>query len=110
MTHRSPLATLAGSVVAFGIFFGINLANSAPHQEVGEGYSAGSPSATEAMDQPSAGPSPTATEAATPSASPAETAIEDGPGDDTHQAGRHRPSAGTVFSALTAPPSDLEER
>jgi FlaG/FlaF family flagellin (archaellin) len=36
MTHRGPLVTLAGLVVAFGIFFGINLANSAPHQEVAQ--------------------------------------------------------------------------
>ena len=63
MTHRGPLVTLAGLVAAFGIFFGINLANSAPHQEVGEGYSSGSSSATEAADLPTAGPSRTATKA-----------------------------------------------
>jgi hypothetical protein len=82
MTHRSPLVTLAGLVVAFGIFFGINLANSAPRQEVGEGYPSGSPSATEATDQPTAVPSPTATEAATPSASPTETATDERAGDE----------------------------
>ena len=71
MTHRGPLVTLAGLVVAFGIFFGINLANSAPHQEVGEGYSSGSPSATEAADQP------TATEAAASGASPTKSAADD---------------------------------
>ena len=76
MTHRGPLLTLAGLVVAFGIFFGINLANSAPHQEVGEGYSSGSPSETEATDQP------TATEAATPGASPTESAADDRAGDE----------------------------
>lgn len=82
MTHRSPLVTLAGLVVAFGLFFGINLANSAPRQEVGAGYSSGSPSATEPTDQPTAVPSPTATEAATPSASPTETATQDQAGDE----------------------------
>jgi hypothetical protein len=82
MTHRSPLVTLAGLVVAFGIFFGINLANSAPRQEVGGGYPSRSPSATEATDQPTAVPSPTATEAATPRGSPAQTATEDPAGDE----------------------------
>jgi hypothetical protein len=72
MTHRGPLVTLAGLVAAFGIFFGINLANSAPHQEVGEGYSSGSPSATEAADQPTA-----ATEAAASGTSPTESAADD---------------------------------
>ena len=33
MTHRSPLVTLAGLVVAFGTMFGINLASSAPPGE-----------------------------------------------------------------------------
>src|SRR5919112_1961700 len=51
MTHRGPRVTLAGLVVAFGIFFGINLMNSAPHQEVGEGYSSGSPSDDRAGDE-----------------------------------------------------------
>ena len=76
MTHRGPLVTLAGLVVAFGIFFGINLMNSAPHQEVGEGYSSGSPSETEAPDQP------TATEAAAPGASPTASAADDRAGDE----------------------------
>jgi hypothetical protein len=71
MTHRGPLVTLAGLVVAFGIFFGINLANSAPHQEVGEGYSSGSASEPAATDQS------TATEAATSGAGPAESAADD---------------------------------
>ena len=82
MTHRSPLVTLAGLVVAFGIFFGLNLANSAPRQEVGEGYSSGSASETAATDQPTSVPSPTATEAATPSASPTETATDERAGDE----------------------------
>ena len=76
MTHRGPLVTLAGLVVAFGIFFGINLMNSAPHQEVGEGYSSGSPSETEVPDQP------TATEAAAPGASPTASAADDRAGDE----------------------------
>jgi len=76
MTHRGPLVTLAGLVVAFGIFFGINLANSAPHQEVGEGYSSGSASEPAATDQS------TATEAATSGAGPAESAADDRADDD----------------------------
>ena len=30
MTHRSPLVTLAGLVIAFGVMFGVNMASSAP--------------------------------------------------------------------------------
>ncbi len=43
MTHRSPLVTLLGLVVAFAIMFGVNLASSEPR----DSYTAGpSPSAT----------------------------------------------------------------
>jgi hypothetical protein len=82
MTHRGPLVTLAGLVVAFGIFFGINLANSAPHQEVGEGYSSGSSSVAEASGPSTAGPSRTATEGATPGASATEPGADDRAGDE----------------------------
>jgi hypothetical protein len=75
MTHRSPLVTLAGLVIAFGVFFGINLANSAPHQALDQGYP--SPSASSPTDQPTEVPSRAATEPATPSAGPTETATQE---------------------------------
>ena len=62
MTHRSPLVTLAGLVVAFALFFGINLASSAPRQATGAEYSSASPSASPA-DQTSETPSPSTTAA-----------------------------------------------
>src|SRR5215210_5027558 len=69
MTHRSPLVTLAGLVVAFALFFGINLASSAPRQATGPEYSSASPSASSA-DRTSETPSPSATEQASATASP----------------------------------------
>jgi hypothetical protein len=79
MTHRSPLVTLAGLVVAFAIFFGINLANSAPRQATGPGYSSASPSASSQSNQTES-PSAT-TQQATPTASPSETATAEPEGD-----------------------------
>ena len=78
MTHRSPLVTLAGLVVAFAIFFGINLANSAPRQATGPGYSSASPSASSQSNQTE---SPSATQQVTPTASPSETATAEPEGD-----------------------------
>ena len=80
MTHRSPLVTLAGLVVAFAIFFGINLANSAPRGATGPGYSSASPSAS-SPDQSSDTPSPPATQQASPMATPGETATAEPEGD-----------------------------
>jgi hypothetical protein len=75
MTHRSPLVTLAGLVVAFVIMFGANLASSAPPDSYAGGPSAQpSPAATAAPSTPevsSATPSPTPTPS--PSASAART-------------------------------------
>jgi hypothetical protein len=62
MTHRSPLVTLAGLVVAFAIMFGINLANSAPRSGEYANPSA-SPSASAAPSTEVQ--SPAATEKAT---------------------------------------------
>jgi hypothetical protein len=80
MTHRSPLVTLAGLVVAFAIFFGINLANSAPRQATGPGYSSASPSSS-SLDQGSETPSSPATQSPSPSASPSETGTAEPEGD-----------------------------
>src|SRR5215213_2100784 len=71
MTHRSPLVTLAGLLVAFAVFFGINLANSAPRQATGPGYSSASPSASSQNNETQ---SPSPTQQASPTASPSETA------------------------------------
>src|SRR5215207_6561885 len=78
MTHRSPLVTLAGLVVAFAIFFGINLANSATRQATGPGYSSASPSASSQSNQTE---SPSTTQQVTPTASPSETATAEPEGD-----------------------------
>jgi hypothetical protein len=75
VTNRSPLFTLAGLVIAFAVFFGINLANSAPRQAVEQGYLSASPAATTAT-QPSPVASPT-TEDASPSTSPTESATQE---------------------------------
>jgi hypothetical protein len=80
MTHRSPLVTLAGLVVAFAIFFGVNLANSARHQATGPGYSSASPSSS-SLDQGSGTPSSPATQPASPSASQSETVTAEPEGD-----------------------------
>ena len=44
MTHRSPLVTLAGLLVAFAVFFGINLEQrpGPSHRRRARGYSSGS--------------------------------------------------------------------
>ena len=78
MTHRSPLVTLAGLVVAFAIFFGINLANSAPRQATGPGYSSASPSASSQSNETE---SPSPTQQASATASPSETATAEPEGD-----------------------------
>ena len=77
MTHRSPLVTLAGLLVAFAVFFGINLASSAPRQATGPGYSSASPSPSSAEQSTS----PSATEQASPTARPSETATAEPEGD-----------------------------
>jgi len=78
MTHRSPLVTLAGLVVAFALFFGINVANSAPRQATGPEYSSPSPSASATAEQSSAVASPTPSEQSTTSASPSPTGTSKG--------------------------------
>jgi len=78
MTHRSPLVTLAGLVVAFAVFFGINLANSAPRQATGPGYSSASPSAS---SQGTETQSPSPTQQASATAGPGETATAEPDGD-----------------------------
>src|SRR5215211_8977283 len=78
MTHRSPLVTLAGLVVAFAIFFGINLANSAPPQATRPGYSSASPSAS---SQSTETQSPSPTQQASATAGPGETATAEPEGD-----------------------------
>jgi hypothetical protein len=78
MTHRSPLVTLAGLVVAFAVFFGINLANSAPRQATGPGYSSASPSASSERNETQ---SPSPTQQASPTANPSETATVEPEGD-----------------------------
>ena len=75
MTHRSPLVTLAGLVVAFALFFGINLASSAPRQATGAEYSSASPSASPA-DQTSETPSPSTTGPATATATATRVQVE----------------------------------
>jgi hypothetical protein len=77
MTHRSPLVTLAGLLVAFALFFGINLASSAPRQATGPAYSSASPSPSSA-DQST---SPSATEHASATPSSAKTATAEPEGD-----------------------------
>jgi hypothetical protein len=80
MTHRSPLVTLAGLVVAFALFFGINLASSAPRQATGPEYSSASPSASTG-DQTSETPSPSNTGPASATASPNGTPTAEPEGD-----------------------------
>src|SRR5215204_184885 len=77
MTHRSPLVTLAGLLVAFAVFFGINLASSAPRQATGPAYSSASPSPSSAEQRTS----PSATEQASPTARPSEPATAEPEGD-----------------------------
>ena len=68
MTHRSPLVTLLGLVVAFGIMFGVNLANSAPRDSYRANPS-GTPSATAAATS-AASPTSTAPSSESPSPTP----------------------------------------
>jgi hypothetical protein len=73
MTHRSPLVTLAGLVVAFAIMFSINIANSAPR--AGE-YANRSGSASASPPPSTEVQSPAATEKASPAATPTKTATQ----------------------------------
>jgi hypothetical protein len=80
VTHRSPLVTLLGLVVAFAIMFGVNLASSAPRNSYTAGPGA-TPSATAAATS-AASPTAAATSSEPPSAPPSpppsasETAVE----------------------------------
>ena len=83
MTHRSPLVTLAGLVIAFAVMFGVNLTSSAPagsYQSPGPSQAAPAPSATNAAT--TAPPVPTETASASPAPttapSPSATESEDG--------------------------------
>jgi hypothetical protein len=75
VTHRSPLVTLLGLVVAFAIMFGVNMASSAPRDSYGASPSP-APSATAAVpsraDQTSAAPT-SEPPSPTPPPSPSET-------------------------------------
>jgi hypothetical protein len=73
MTHRSPLVTLAGLVLAFAIMFGVNLANSAPRS--GE-YANPSASASASPTPTTEVQSPAATEKASSAATPSKTATQ----------------------------------
>ena len=66
MTHRSPLVTLAGLVVAFGLMFGVNLASSAP-PSAASAPSVSVASATESAVAETPSPSATPTRSATES-------------------------------------------
>ena len=73
MTHRSPLVTLAGLVVAFAIMFTINIANNPERAE--------QPASASASPVASATPStevqsPAATEKASPAVTPTKTATQ----------------------------------
>jgi hypothetical protein len=64
VTHRSPLVTLLGLVVAFAIMFGVNLANSAPR----DSYTASpSPASSATAASSTAGPSSAAPSSEPPS-------------------------------------------
>ena len=85
MTHRSPLVTLAGLVIAFGVMFGVNIASSEPagsYESPGAAPGAPVPSPTNASTAappvPSDTPSASASPAATTAPSPSATATEDG--------------------------------
>jgi hypothetical protein len=68
VTHRSPLVTLLGLVVAFAIMFGVNLASSAPRG----GYAAGpSPSPSDTAATSPASPTSASPSSESPSPSPA---------------------------------------
>jgi hypothetical protein len=73
MTHRSPLITLAGLVVAFAIMFGVNIANSAPR--AGE-YANPSASPAASATPSTEVQSPAATEKASPATTPSKTATQ----------------------------------
>jgi glucose/arabinose dehydrogenase len=73
MTHRSPLVTLAGLVLAFAIMFGVNIANSA--QRAGQPANP-SPSASASPTPSTEVQSPAATEKASPAATPTKTATQ----------------------------------
>jgi hypothetical protein len=73
VTHRSPLVTLAGLVIAFAVMFGVNIASSAPpgsYESPGPTQAAPPPSTTSAPAPPAqtASASPDETTAPSPSA------------------------------------------
>jgi hypothetical protein len=73
MTHRSPLVTLAGLVVAFAIMFGVNIAMDRDQPATAGGPSASATSSPAATTQ---APRPTATESASASTSPTMSATQ----------------------------------
>ena len=74
MTHRSPLVTLAGLVLAFGIMFGVNLASSAPRGSYGAASSPPVASATTTAPSPTDSASASATESSAASDTPSPSA------------------------------------
>ena len=72
MTHRSPLVTLLGLVIAFAIMFGVNLASSEPRGSYAASPSPSAP-ATAATDPASPTSAAPSSERPSPSASASET-------------------------------------
>ena len=108
MTHRSPLVTLAGLVVAFGLMFGINLASSAPRDSYGGAPAAASTAPPSTAPTPSASAasatdSTTAADSPSPSATPTSSATESAESEFPGQvvyAGRTRDGSAAIAIAV----------
>ncbi len=106
MTHRSPLVTLAGLVIAFGVMFGVNIASSAPadsYQSPGATPAAPAPSPTNAATTAPPTASASASASATTAPSPSATATEDGGSefpDRIVYAGRTRDDSAAIAVAV----------
>ncbi len=107
MTHRSPLVTLAGLVIAFGVMFGVNIASSAPIDSYqppaasssAAAPSASAPSASAATTSPSTSPS----ESPSPTPSPSASETKNGGSEFPNQvvyAGRTRDGSSSIAIAI----------
>ena len=102
MTHRSPLVTLAGLVIAFVVMFGVNLASSAPagsYQSPGSTPVAPSPTTAPPLPTETASASPAETKAPSPSATESEDGDSEFPARIVY-AGRTRDDSAAIAVAV----------
>lgn len=106
MKHRSPLVTLVGLVVAFGVMLGVNFASASPPGSYNAGAASGSPSApppTNAAPTPSTQPPSAAPSETAPTAAPRQSPATEAPSefaDKVVYAGRTKDGSAAIAVAV----------